>query len=174
MLYLWTVAKPASLLENQMEYKKKKWHFKLICIIAVHTTSSRLLSHGLSGFVAETHIKIQVCALFHPYCGQRYITWQLTDEALTFCSWPCGQWNHGGLHPLTHECYTELWPRGWGIKCRRDTESCRSGDKRGRRITGHGETDAPESKAPLWSVSLIPSHLPFYPQLLSMTFFDRF
>lgn len=161
MLYLWTVAKAASLQENQMEYQK--WHFKLFCIIAVHTTSTRLLSHSLSGFVAETHIKIQVCALFHPYCGQWYITWQLTDLLLL------ASWNHGGLHPLTHECYTEWWPRGRGIKCRRDAESSRSGDESGRRITGQGRRLPQNQRLPydpsLWFRHIfhfIPSSSPWH------------
>lgn len=101
-----------------------------------------------------------MCARLVPYCGQWCITWQLTDEALTFYSWPRGQfsgsWNCGGLHPLTLECSNELWPCGRILKRSRDSEPFKCGDESRMQIEGEREMDAPESKTPSWSFFRFP------------------
>lgn len=79
-----------------------------------------------------------------PFCDQWCITWQLTDEALTFYSWPCEQfsalWNCGGLHPLTLAPVNYDHVGGWKKKKKRnsdsDSESRRSGDESRMQIAG--------------------------------------
>lgn len=86
------------------------------------------------------HTRCQMCAHLVPYCGQWCIAWQLTDEALTFYSGPCGQFsasrNCGGRLPLTLECSDELWPCGRIIKRSRDTQA--KGMRAGCRCSGRG------------------------------------
>lgn len=81
-----------------------------------------------------------MCAHLVPYCGQWCIAWQLTDEALTFYSGPCGQFsasrNCGGRLPLTLECSDELWPCGRIIKRSRGTQA--KGMRAGCRCSGRG------------------------------------
>lgn len=114
-----------------------------------------------------------------PCCGQWCIAWQLTDEALTFYSRPCGQfsasWNCGGLHPLTLECSDELWPCGRIIKRSGDSEPRRRREDESGVGVGRGEMDAPwNQRLPhdpsLRSAStfrLIPSHSQLRPLIVS-------
>lgn len=93
ILHSRTVAKTASQQENQIDEKE-------ICDIwnHLHHVSTRLLSQNVCfiylrvdlASVSFSCTTIQMRARFRPDCAQGCVTWQLTDAALTFCSWPCG------------------------------------------------------------------------------------
>lgn len=123
MLHWWTLANTAASQLRWTSLKENKHHFKKLAQFLAHSTCSKPLNHFGEGLFwltilrdTHTHKESQVCANLVPHCGQWCINWLLTDEALTFYSGPRGQfsasWNCGGLHPLTLECFSELWPCG--------------------------------------------------------------
>lgn len=134
MLHLWTVAKTALRQENQMDYKKISGILSNLHHVSRLNQQQTAFQKCLWHLVAEKHKKKQTCALFRPYCGQWYIAWQRWPFALGLVAvlrlvkpW----WSASADT-------SELWPCGRGMKCWRHSESSRSGDKSGRRITGWG------------------------------------